>query len=98
VLVIDTGQPRNAPAAHAHNYLSRDGAAPSGLLASGRAEVTGYGGRIISGGVISAARLDSQDDRDGFRTGVGNDDENENENEEKDDGRATARRRRGKHV
>jgi len=68
------------------------------LLASGRAEVTGYGGRIISGGVISAARLDSQDDRDGFRTGVGNYDENENENEEKDDGRATARRRRGKHV
>jgi len=67
VLVVDGGQPRNAPAAHVHNYLSRDGAAPSELLAVGRAEVTGYGGRIISGHVTSAARLDSQDDRGGFR-------------------------------
>ncbi len=67
VLVVDGGQPRNAPAAHVHNYLSRDGAAPSELLAAGRAEVTGYGGRIISGSVASAARLEGQDDRAGFR-------------------------------
>ncbi|MCA1598029.1 MAG: NAD(P)/FAD-dependent oxidoreductase, partial [Chloroflexi bacterium] len=67
VLVMDGGQPRNAPAAHVHNYLSRDGAAPSDLLAAGRAEVTGYGGRIISGSVASAARLNGQDDRGGFR-------------------------------
>jgi len=67
VLVVDGGQPRNAPAAHVHNYLSRDGAAPSELLAAGRAEVTGYGGRIISGSVASAARLNGQDDRGGFR-------------------------------
>jgi len=67
VLVVDGGQPRNAPAAHVHNYLSRDGAAPSELLAIGRSEVTGYGGRIISGSVASAARLDDQDDRGGFR-------------------------------
>jgi len=67
VLVVDGGQPRNAPAAHVHNYLSRDGAAPSELLAIGRAEVTGYGGRIISASVASAARLDDQDDRGGFR-------------------------------
>ena len=58
VLVIDAGQPRNAPAAHLHNYLSRDGAAPSELLAAGRAEVTGYGGRVMTGTVVSAARLD----------------------------------------
>ena len=45
VLVVDDGTPRNAPAEHMHNYLSRDGTAPSELLAIGRAEVTGYGGR-----------------------------------------------------
>ena len=67
VLVVDGGQPRNAPAAHVHNYLSRDGAAPSDLLAAGRAEVTGYGGRIISGSVASAMRLEGQDDHGGFR-------------------------------
>jgi len=70
VLVVDGGQPRNAPAAHVHNYLSRDGAAPSELLAAGRAEVTGYGGRIISGDVASAERLDSQDGRGGFRVAL----------------------------
>ncbi len=39
--------PRNAPAAHMHGYLSRDGIAPAELLAVGRAEVTGYGGEIV---------------------------------------------------
>jgi thioredoxin reductase len=58
VLVIDAGQPRNAPAAHLHNYLSRDGAAPSQLLSAGREELTGYGGRIVTGTVTSAARAD----------------------------------------
>jgi len=70
VLVVDAGQPRNAPAAHVHNYLSRDGAAPAELLVAGRAEVAGYGGRIISGGVASAARLDDQDDRGGFQVAL----------------------------
>ncbi len=67
VLVVDAGQPRNAPAAHVHNYLSRDGATPAELLAAGRAEVTGYGGGIIRGVVASAERLDSPDDHRGFR-------------------------------
>lgn len=58
VLVIDAGQPRNAPAAHLHNYLSRDGAAPSQLLSAGRDELTGYGGRIVTGTVTFAARTD----------------------------------------
>ncbi|MDO3705763.1 bifunctional NAD(P)/FAD-dependent oxidoreductase/class I SAM-dependent methyltransferase [Micromonospora sp. C28SCA-DRY-2] len=56
VLVVDGGEPRNAPAAHMHNYLGRDGTAPGELLAAGRAEVTGYGGRIVAGQVVSAAR------------------------------------------
>ena len=56
VLVVDAGQPRNAPAAHAHGYLSRDGVPPLDLLAAGRAEVAGYGGQIITGTVTHLAR------------------------------------------
>jgi thioredoxin reductase len=51
VVVIDAGRPRNAPAAHLHGYLSRDGMPPAELLASGRHEVTAYGGEIVSGTV-----------------------------------------------
>jgi thioredoxin reductase len=58
VLVIDAGRPRNAAAAHLHNYLSRDGTAPSQLLATGRDEVIGYGGQIVIGTVTSATRPD----------------------------------------
>lgn len=58
VLVIDAGQPRNAPAAHLHNFLSRDGTAPQELLAAGRAELTGYGGTIVTGTVASVHRAD----------------------------------------
>jgi thioredoxin reductase len=47
VLVLDAGAPRNAPAAHMHGYLSRDGMPPSELLAAGRHEVKGYGGDIV---------------------------------------------------
>jgi len=47
VAVIDTGSPRNAPAAHMHGFLSRDGMPPAELLAAGRAEVTGYDVQII---------------------------------------------------
>ncbi|MFD9422004.1 MULTISPECIES: NAD(P)/FAD-dependent oxidoreductase [unclassified Streptomyces] len=64
VLVIDKGEPRNAPAAHAHNYLGREGIAPSELLAIGRDEVAGYGGEIVGGGVVSAERLPGDE---GFR-------------------------------
>ena len=49
VAVIDAGSPRNAPAAHMQGFLSRDGLAPSELLALGRAEVEGYGVSIIAG-------------------------------------------------
>jgi thioredoxin reductase len=55
VLVIDSGQPRNAPASHVHNYLTRDGTPPAELLAIGRAEATGYGAEIISAEVATAA-------------------------------------------
>ena len=36
VLVVDSGAPRNAPAAHMQGFLSRDGMPPGELLAAGR--------------------------------------------------------------
>jgi thioredoxin reductase len=52
VVVVDAGAPRNAPAAHMHGFLSRDGLSPRDLLAAGRAEVSGYGGRLIDDTVV----------------------------------------------
>ncbi|MGL5909243.1 MAG: FAD-dependent oxidoreductase, partial [Phycicoccus sp.] len=57
VLVIDSGQPRNAPADGVHAFLGHDGTPPSELLARGRAEVEHYGGQLV-GGTATAARLD----------------------------------------
>ncbi|MFG2973759.1 NAD(P)/FAD-dependent oxidoreductase [Streptomyces sp. NPDC048331] len=57
VLVIDSGSPRNAPAAHMHGYLGQDGESPAALLAKGRAEVAGYGGEIRPGTAVAADRL-----------------------------------------
>ncbi|MFI1380114.1 NAD(P)/FAD-dependent oxidoreductase [Embleya sp. NPDC020886] len=56
VLVIDSGEPRNAPAAATHNLLSRDGIAPLELLRLGREEVLSYGGRVESGRVSGLRR------------------------------------------
>ncbi|MFE7636151.1 NAD(P)/FAD-dependent oxidoreductase [Kitasatospora sp. NPDC057518] len=47
VAVVDAGEPRNAPAAHMHGYLSRDGMPPAALLAVGREEVARYGADLI---------------------------------------------------
>ncbi len=51
VLVVDSGTPRNAPAAHMHGFLSRDGLPPGDLLTIGREEVRGYGGTFVDGAV-----------------------------------------------
>ena len=53
VAVIDSGEPRNAPAAHMHGYLSRDGMSPAALLERGREEAGGYGVEFVSDGVVS---------------------------------------------
>ena len=53
VVVVDSGAPRNAPAAHLQGFLSRDGMAPADLLAAGRDEVAGYGGHVVGGTVTS---------------------------------------------
>ncbi|HEX5296008.1 MAG TPA: NAD(P)/FAD-dependent oxidoreductase [Streptosporangiaceae bacterium] len=51
VTVVDAGAPRNAPAEGVHALLGLDGVSPAELLARGRAEVTGYGGEVITGEV-----------------------------------------------
>ncbi|WP_430335513.1 NAD(P)/FAD-dependent oxidoreductase [Rhodococcus sp. ACT016] len=61
VLVIDAGDPRNAPAAGVHGFLSRDGVPPTELTGIGRNEVRRYGGRIVEGTVADARRVE-----DGF--------------------------------
>jgi len=55
VLVIDAGEPRNAPAAAVHGFLSRDGTSPKDLAAIGRSEVHRYGGHVVDGQAVSAA-------------------------------------------
>ncbi|MFF8717614.1 NAD(P)/FAD-dependent oxidoreductase [Streptomyces sp. NPDC015184] len=73
VVVIDAGEPRNAPAAHMHGFLSRDGLPPAALLDLGQVEIDrygvdvirarvehvepGYGVRLEGGPVIRARRL-----------------------------------------
>ncbi len=59
VAVVDAGEPRNAPAAKMQGYLSRDGMAPSDLLAIGRSEVAAYGGQLAGGSVTSVRRRGS---------------------------------------
>ncbi|MEV0807197.1 methyltransferase domain-containing protein [Micromonospora sp. NPDC050200] len=58
VLVIDGGTPRNAPAAHVHNYLTSEGVAPAELYATGRAEVAGYGVEVVDGTATTARRVE----------------------------------------
>jgi len=52
VVVVDAGDPRNAPAEHMHGFLGHDGLNPLDLLVRGRAEVERYGGTIRKGAVV----------------------------------------------
>ncbi len=56
VLVIDAGEPRNAPARGVHGLLGREGMPPAELLARGRDEVRSYGGHLVTGEVTAAVR------------------------------------------
>ena len=76
VLVIDAGEPRNAPASAVHAFLTRDGMDPTELLEAGREEVRGYGVKVLDGRVASAESADSVDGgftvtlEDGSRVGA----------------------------
>lgn len=68
VLVVDTGEPRNAPATGVHNYLGREGVAPTDLTAIGRAEVAAYGVQVTAGRIVTASAAPGTDtDAVGFR-------------------------------
>jgi thioredoxin reductase len=56
VLVVDAGDPRNAPASRVHNFLTRDGTPPGEIYAAGREEVAQYGGHVESGRVTALSR------------------------------------------
>jgi thioredoxin reductase len=56
VVVIDAGAPRNAPAAHMHGFLSRDGMPPAELLATARAELRSYDVDLVEDEVVEVDR------------------------------------------
>ncbi|QGZ52118.1 FAD-binding protein [Streptomyces sp. QHH-9511] len=61
-LLVDAGEPRNAPAAHMQGYLSRDGVSPAEFLEVGRREIAAYGVERRAGRVTEAV----PDAADGF--------------------------------
>ncbi|SBS73190.1 NAD(P)/FAD-dependent oxidoreductase [uncultured Microbacterium sp.] len=56
VVLVDAGQPRNAPAEHMHGFVSRDGIPPHDFLAAGRAEVASYGGQFVAAAALAIER------------------------------------------
>ncbi|MFF3848160.1 NAD(P)/FAD-dependent oxidoreductase [Streptomyces sp. NPDC002328] len=57
-LVVDAGEPRNAPAAHMQGFLSRDGMSPTEFLAVGREEIARYGVDLVRDRAVDAAVRD----------------------------------------
>jgi thioredoxin reductase len=55
-LVVDAGEPRNAPAAHMQGYLTRDGMPPAEFLAAGRAEIARYGVELVQDRAVDVSR------------------------------------------
>src|SRR6478735_1738766 len=67
VLVIDAGEPRNAPADGVHNVLTREGTPPLELLKLGREELRSYGGEVREARATTVLR---EDDRFVVTTGL----------------------------
>ncbi|WP_307162000.1 NAD(P)/FAD-dependent oxidoreductase [Streptomyces rishiriensis] len=57
-LVVDAGEPRNAPAAHMQGYLSRDGMSPARFLAVGREEIARYGVELVRDRAVDVTRAE----------------------------------------
>ncbi|MGI5424291.1 NAD(P)/FAD-dependent oxidoreductase [Streptomyces sp. CA-179760] len=55
-LVVDAGEPRNAPAAHMQGFLTRDGMPPAEFLAIGREEIARYGVELVRDRVVEVER------------------------------------------
>lgn len=65
VFVIDSGEPRNAPATAMHSYLGHEGRPPADFLRIAQEEVRSYGTEILSGRALDVTR-----DEDGFHLTV----------------------------
>ncbi|MGZ4621744.1 MAG: NAD(P)/FAD-dependent oxidoreductase [Blastococcus sp.] len=61
VVLFDDGQPRNAPAAHVHNYLGVPDAEPAGLVATGRRMLSQYDVEVVDRRVVAAGRAEPDD-------------------------------------
>ncbi|PCN47778.1 thioredoxin reductase [Curtobacterium sp. 'Ferrero'] len=55
VLVVDSGEARNASAQGVHNFLGQEGTSPGELYRLGRAEVDRYGVDVTAGRVVAAS-------------------------------------------
>ncbi|WP_217143694.1 NAD(P)/FAD-dependent oxidoreductase [Streptomyces sp. AC627_RSS907] len=55
-LVVDAGEPRNAPSDHMQGYLTRDGMSPAEFLALGREEIARYGVEFVRDRVVDVSR------------------------------------------
>jgi thioredoxin reductase len=64
VLLCDAGAPRNAPVAHLHGFLSRDGLPPSELGRIGREQLGAYGSVELR--QVQVAAAGAADDGEGF--------------------------------
>lgn len=58
VVVVDSGQPRNANATHMHGFLTRDGMPPGELLTVGRDEIRQYGAEFVTGVATAVSASD----------------------------------------
>lgn len=58
VIVVDAGEPRNAPAGHVHGYLGHEGLPPGELAAIAREEVRRYGAEVLAGLALTVDRGD----------------------------------------
>ncbi|BCJ50558.1 oxidoreductase [Actinoplanes sp. NBRC 14428] len=54
VVVLDGGDPRNAPAEAMHGFIGLDGTPPLELLETARRQVRSYGGLVVRGRVVAA--------------------------------------------
>ncbi|GJF21862.1 NAD(P)/FAD-dependent oxidoreductase [Streptomyces sp. HO565] len=55
-LVVDAGEPRNAPSDHMQGYLTRDGMSPAEFLALGREEIARYGVELVRDRAVEVTR------------------------------------------
>lgn len=69
VVVFDEGKPRNAAAPHSYGFLGHDGISGAELLRRGRAEVAGYGVRIVDARVLEV--IAAEGDRFAVETTAG---------------------------